>query len=363
LEFAYVRDVHVSRSAHKTVVGAQIPRWLLAAWMGLGFVFSGTSFAQASPELAMREFASGQVKKGVRSIGFGGDGATWGNYALVWKDAGGALVDYADTRFTNRNDFHFSAVGITSPSLWHDLAIYVIALDEGTNVVHFTLKAPGIGPGGIPVIGTGSDHALFSKIALPLGRGFSAGVLLSYETSAFDTAADANPTNTVHYETKWRPSGGFGVAWQPDPRILVGVRALLNTDHERRTDPAGAHDGTARSQEYRVGISVSPWVGALVDVGGTRLQKENSLAASHTVHTQPNLGFEQGLFDRRLTFRFGRDETSLTAGLSSKFAPFDFGLAYVNNMAHARVGNLFGENSSTLMLTVGVDYGSFARKP
>jgi hypothetical protein len=54
--------------------------------------------AQAAPELAMRDFASGQVKKGVRSIGFGGDGATWGNYALVWKDAGGALADYSDTR-------------------------------------------------------------------------------------------------------------------------------------------------------------------------------------------------------------------------------------------------------------------------
>jgi hypothetical protein len=39
-------------------------------------------FAQ-SPELSLREFASGQIKKGVRSIGFGGDGATGGNYALV----------------------------------------------------------------------------------------------------------------------------------------------------------------------------------------------------------------------------------------------------------------------------------------
>lgn len=40
-----------------------------------------------SPELSIREFSSGQIKKGVRSIGFGGDGATWGNYALVWRDA------------------------------------------------------------------------------------------------------------------------------------------------------------------------------------------------------------------------------------------------------------------------------------
>jgi hypothetical protein len=32
---------------------------------------SQTIFAQASPELSMRDFASGQVKKGLRSIGFG----------------------------------------------------------------------------------------------------------------------------------------------------------------------------------------------------------------------------------------------------------------------------------------------------
>ena len=48
----------------------------------------------------MRDFSSGQIKKGVRSIGFGGDGATWGNYGLVWRDAGTALVDYGDTSYT-----------------------------------------------------------------------------------------------------------------------------------------------------------------------------------------------------------------------------------------------------------------------
>src|SRR5579864_8500821 len=75
-----------------------------------------------SPELAMRDFSSGQIKKGVRSIAFGGDGATWGNYALVWKDAATALADYGDTSYSNGDDFHFSALGVTSPSLWHDLA-------------------------------------------------------------------------------------------------------------------------------------------------------------------------------------------------------------------------------------------------
>src|ERR1700692_1054091 len=165
-------------SAHeRKVTNRRFPLWLRGLFFFLCFIVSRQSFAQASPELAMREFASGQVKKGVRSIGFGGDGATWGNYAVVWNDAGSALVDYADTAFTNGNDFHFSAVGVTSPSLWHDLAIYAIALNERTNDVHFATKFPGLGTKTVAVIGTGSDHSLFSKIALPLGRGFSAGVL------------------------------------------------------------------------------------------------------------------------------------------------------------------------------------------
>jgi len=357
-----VRREIVLAAASKSDAGSRIPGWLFAACLSLTVVVSRPILAQAAPELAMRDFASGQVKKGVRSIGFGGDGATWGNYALVWKDAGGALVDYADTTFTNGNDFHFSAVGVTSPSLWHDLAIYIIALDEGTNDVRFTTKSPGLGPGAVPLTGTGSDRALFSKIALPLGRGFSAGVLLSYETSQFDAVADANPANAIHYSTEWRPSGGFGVTWQPNPRVLVGVRALLNTDEERRTDSAGTREGIARSQEYRVGASVSPWAGALIDIGTTRLEKRNALSATHSIDWEPNVGFEQWLIDRRLALRFGQDETSLTAGLSWKLAPFDLGLAYVNNMAHNRVGNLFGMNSRSLFMTVTFDYRSFLHK-
>src|SRR5690348_17322286 len=117
-----------------------------------------------SPELSMRDFSSGQIKKGVRSIGFGGDGATWGSYGLVWRDADTALVDYGDTHYTNGNDFHFEAVGLTSPPLWHRLAIYVIAMFQDTNQVHFNLKSPGLGPTVVPVSGKGSDRALFSKI-------------------------------------------------------------------------------------------------------------------------------------------------------------------------------------------------------
>ena len=100
-----------------------------------------------SPELSMRDFSSGQIKKGVRSIGFGGDGATWGNYGLAWKDAGTVLADYGDTSYSNGNDFHFVALGATTPSLWDQLAIYLIAMREDTNDLHFNLKSPALDTG------------------------------------------------------------------------------------------------------------------------------------------------------------------------------------------------------------------------
>src|SRR4029077_16469926 len=219
--------------------------WLVVSCIGLALLPSKPSFGQTSPELAMRDFSSGQIKKGVRSIGFGGDGATWGNYGLVWKDAGTALVDYGDTSYTNGDDFHFVAAGATTPALWDGLAIYLIAMSETTNNVQFKLKSPGLGPGAPPVVGRGRENALFSKIALPLGHGLSAGVLLSYERSHFDANAVVNPANAVRYETLWRPSGGFGIAWQPTKRWLFGFRALLNNDLEQRTDSLGTRAGTA----------------------------------------------------------------------------------------------------------------------
>src|SRR5262245_54891960 len=123
-------------------------RWMLRLWLAMAisitFAIVDTVRAQ-SPELTMRDFSSGQIKKGSRSIGFGGDGATWGNYSLVWNDANTTLLDYADTHFTNGNDFHFEAVGATTPPLWHQLAIYVIAMTQETNNVKFNASAPGLG--------------------------------------------------------------------------------------------------------------------------------------------------------------------------------------------------------------------------
>jgi hypothetical protein len=202
-----------------------------------------------SPELSMREFASGQIKKGVRAIGFGGDGATWGNYGLVYRDANGALVDVGVTDYTNGNPFSFTAVGATTPPIWHGFAIYMIALSQHAEGLHLSLASPGLGAGPRAVIGSGADQVVFGKIAAPLGHGFSAGILLSYELSQFDaTTPNGDPTaGSVHYATRWRPSGGVGVAWQPGPRVLVGARVILNHDEEVRTDAVGVTEGLARS--------------------------------------------------------------------------------------------------------------------
>ncbi len=334
---------------------------IFATCVGLSLFGSMPTFGQSSPELAMRDFSSGQIKKGVRSIGFGGDGATWGNYGLVWKDAGTALVDYGNTSYTNGNDFQFAALGATTPALWHDLAIYLIAMTQSTNDIQFKLKSPGLGPGPTPVVGHGADEALFSKIAMPLGHGVSVGVLLANETSHFDASSIAAPANTVRYQTYWRPSGGFGVAWQPDKRLLFGFRALFSNDLERRTDATGTTEGLARSVELRLGGSVSPWEGALIDLGGTRLQRSNAIAGTHTVTYEPNIGFEQALLSRRLTLRFGVDETSPTAGLSVKIPPFNLDVAYVRNMARARQGELFGVESNSILATFTLDYGALLR--
>src|SRR5579864_3807960 len=132
----------------------------------LCFLFSMHVLHAQSPEISLREFASGQVKKGVRSIGFGGDGATWGNYALVYRDTGTALLDYGSTSFTNGNVFTFTAVGFTTPQLWHGLAVYAIALSQHATEIDAKLTAP-LGADSSLTRGSGSNQALFVKAAMP----------------------------------------------------------------------------------------------------------------------------------------------------------------------------------------------------
>jgi len=331
-------------------------RGLLAAAVLVGLVALPAAARAQSPELAMREFASGQIKKGVRSIGFGGDGATWGNYGLVYRDAGGALADAGITAYTNGNDFTFTAVGATTPQLWHGLAVYLIALSQHAETIRLSLSSPGLGAAH-PVIGSGADQAVFAKIAAPLGRGFSAGVLLSYELSQFDaTTTPGDPVpGSVHYATRWRPSGGGGVVWQPGPRVLVGMRFILNHDHEVRTDLLGTTQGLARSYEFRLGASVVPWVGGILDLGATELYRRNGLSGATSSALHPNLGIEQAIVVNTFFLRAGIDETSYGGGLTVRRRPLQLDVAYIYDLGRARVGTLFGRTSNSVLATLTFD--------
>jgi hypothetical protein len=312
---------------------------MLKALAATVLLSSAVAVAQ-SPELSMRELASGQVKKGVRAIGFGGDGATWGNYSLVYRDTDTALVDSGWTGYDNGNTFSFVAAATTTPALWRGLALYAIGL---------TQWAPGIET--LNVRGTGTNNSVFLKAALPLPYGFAAGLMLAYEVSRFDSPA-------LSFKTDWRPSGGFGVTWQPHKRWLLGVRAILNHDWEHRYDAMGEAQGLARSYEFRAGVSFSPWKGALIDVGGTLLDRANGIARTEKITPEPNLGFEQAFWDRKLVLRTGLDESTYGAGVSVKFKPLSLDVAYLYNLGQARIGTLFGQHSNSVIVTLTLDYGA-----
>jgi hypothetical protein len=143
--------------------------------------------------------------------------------------------------------------------------------------------------------------------------------------------------------------------WQSDDKKwLFGFRALFNNDFERRIDSTGVAEGLAQTTEYRLGGSYQLWQGGLIDIGATRLEKRNAIAGTHTVIYNPNLGFEQKVGD--FTFRFGLDETSPTAGITYRFSPFKLDIAYVRDMAKARVGDLFGTTSDSILATLTFDF-------
>jgi hypothetical protein len=327
---------------------------------GFLLLFTSLSYGQ-SPEFSLREFASGQIKKGVRSIGMGGDGATWGNYSLVWKDSSTALLDAGVNKYANGNNFSFTAVGVTLPAFKNGLTLYAIALSQYASNIATTLKYPGSGEMADPVHGDGNNQSLFVKAAMPLGKAFSVGVLLSYERSQFDAVSDHTAGQYVRYQTGWVPSGGFGVTWQPSKRVLVGFRALFNNDTEKRTDNVTTSTGLNNTQEYRLGMSVGLWQGALIDVGGNIRHRSNQLYNTKGTATEPNIGFEQNLWQRHFAFRFGVDETSGTGGISLRFSPIVIDIAYVHNLAIERVGTIFGPTNNSIISTFLFDFGNFRR--
>src|SRR5262249_46269642 len=140
-------------------------------------------------------------------------------------------------------------------------------------------------------------------------------------------------------------------------KMLFGFRALINNDLERRIIPQNVSEGMARTQEYRLGGSISPWRNAWIDAGVTRLDKRNELAEAHVVMYHPNLGFEQGLLNKHLALRFGVDEVSPAAGFTVRYDPFKVDAVYVHNLAKDRVGPVFGTESNSVLVTFTFDYG------
>jgi len=196
---------------------------------------------------------------------------------------------------------------------------------------------------------------------MPLGKGFSVGLLLSYERSQFSAVAVNSPDNYVKYQTNWLPSGGFGFTWQ-NKRFLVGFRGLFNQDMEKRIDNAGVSKGLNFAHEYRLGIAIGLWKGALIDLGGNLRYRYNQIAGTKTLTPAPNVGFEQNFWDRRIAVRAGYDESSPTGGISLRFHPIVCDIAYVYNLGMARFGNLFGTRSHSIIATFVFDYGYFIRK-
>ena len=325
------------------------------------FLVKTTGCFGQSPEFSIREFASGQIKKGVRSIGMGGDGATWGNYSLVYRDSNTVLVDAGNSLYSNDNNFSFTALGVVLPPFKNGLTIFALALSQYASNISTTLKSPGFGNSALPVHGDGNNQSIFAKAAMPIGKKISIGILVSYERSQFNGVADLSPLS-VRYQTNWLPSGGFGITWQANKRFLLGVRALFNNDNETRIDNLGSTTGLNNTQEYRAGVSAGLWKGALVDVGGNIRHRENQLNNVNATSTQPNLGFEQNLWKRHFAFRFGLDETSKTFGMSFRFSPIAFDLAFVDNLAIERLGSLFGTSSNSLIATFVFDYASLRKK-
>lgn len=329
-------------------------RRALSAAVCLAAVCAATS-AHAGPETALREFAGGQVKKGVRTIGMGGDGATIGNYALVYKDAGGAIFDEGITHFIDTgNVFTFSAVGFTTPTFWKDAAFYVIALGQtGDGIRVWDLTAAS--PNKPPSRGNLSDTSIFVKFAKPITKTLSIGLMGAFELSQATLIPDAGGP-PIEFHTSYLPSGGLGLHWHPDDHWQFGARVILNHDNETRTQGAASASGLLRSYEYRLGGAYSPWKGTLFDVGAVGLDRSNELEHTTTFAVSPTVGVEQALVAKRVWARVGLDETTWTTGMSWAFGPFKIDLAYLYNLASARTADVFGKRNTSLIGTLGFDY-------
>jgi hypothetical protein len=311
--------------------------------------------ALGGPELAMREFASGQIKKGVRAIGMGGDGATVGNYSLVWKDADTALADYGITSFTDTgNTLQFVAVGYNTPSFWNGTSLFVIAMSEWGSSLRLHLRSPAYAEGA-DFGAEASDQAVFMKVAKPLRHGIAVGLLLSWERSSA-VAISQTDGGTITYTTSYLPSGGAGVTWTANRWLLVGARALLNNDEEHVRDAVSTRTGWNRAWELRAGASVYLWPGGTLDAGYVGLIRGNAIDGTSYYQSELVAGVEERFFHDQLWVRAGWDESSPSLGVSARLARFKLDLAYVHDLGIDRSKGTFGQTDNAVLATLNFDY-------
>jgi hypothetical protein len=319
----------------------------------MNFLLAIVLLVGAGPEVALREFSSSQIKKGVRVLGLGGDGATWGNYSLNYKDASTALVDYGGTFFSDTgNDIHFVAVGFTTPSFWRGAALYVIAMSEWASDLALHLKSPAFSRGA-DFRGEASDQAVFLKFAKLFAHDLSIGFLLGWERSALTAV---NAAGNLSYTTPGLPSVGAGVTWDATPFLLLGFRFLLNNDWETRKDTISTASGWYHSWEWRLGLSMRVWRGGLFDVGYVGLWRGSAVDGTDKIEHGLVAGFEQELIPRHLTVRVGWNETSPTAGLSARVWRLKLDLAYVYKLGVDRTGGIFGKQDNSVLASLILDY-------
>ena len=315
--------------------------------------------ASAGPETALREFASSQIKKGVRALGMGGDGATIGNYSLVYRDAGGAVADYGITSFSDTgNAVHFLAVGLTTPHFWNGSAIYLIAMDEWGSGLALHLDSPQFSSGA-NFRGEASDQAIFAKFAKPLPYGFAIGGLFGWERSAL-SAIETQGNGALSYNTTYLPSGGIGATYEWK-WLLAGVRALLSNDIETRRDAISTSRGWLASWEFRTGLAVRPFEGTTIDLGFVGLWRNSEIDHKQAFTPAVVAGIEQRVWRDYLTVRAGWNESSPTAGISAHWRFLKLDAAYVYNLGIDRSNGVFGHTDNAVLFTLNYDYSQMVQ--
>ena len=92
---------------------------------------------------------------------------------------------------------------------------------------------------------------------------------------------------------------------------------------------------------------------ALAEQIARKTDFETFFAEAPALH--PNVGFEQTLLGRALAVRAGLDETSFGGGVTVRRRPLQLDVAYVRDLGKARLGDLFGETSNSILATLTFD--------